>query len=146
RKGLNGLRLQDPAAAHQPHQYQHPYKYPPYHLIPFLFNGQPLTRKTTTARRGSGPALRHQVSLIHSDSLLTDGSPSASRIVCLLLVLTPAACQWQSRPTSAGDLRPLSAEERQQQQALAGPLSAEYYQFALEQSPVLRSQLGLRGQ
>ena len=64
------------------------------------------------------------------------------RIVCLLLLLPLAACQWQTKPTSAVELRPLSNEERQQHQAQAEQLFEEYYQFELEQSPVLRSRLG----
>ncbi len=68
------------------------------------------------------------------------------RIVCLLLLLPLAACQWQTKPTNAVELRPLSNEERQQYRAQAEQLFEEYYQFELEQSPVLRSRLGLHGQ
>ena len=68
------------------------------------------------------------------------------RIFCLLLSLSLAACHGPLRPSGLADLRPLSNEERLQQQALTEQLFEDYYQFELEQSPVLRSKLGLRGQ
>lgn len=68
----------------------------------------------------------------------------SSTLLCLLLLLPLTACHWQTKPGS-GTLN-LNSEQRQEAKLQAQALFDEYYQFELEQSPVLRSQLGISGQ
>ncbi len=69
------------------------------------------------------------------------------RILALFCLLPLMACQWQVRPSSAdATQRPPSAEQRAQAEEQALALFEEYYQYEVERSPVLRSQLGMRGQ
>lgn len=69
------------------------------------------------------------------------------RLIALLFVLPLTACQWQIRPADSGlPVRPLSAEQQAQTEEQVSALFEEYFQFEIERSPVLRSQLGMRGQ
>lgn len=68
----------------------------------------------------------------------------SSTLLCLLLLLPLSACHWQTKPGS-GTLN-FNSEQRQNAKQQAHTLFDEYYQFELEQSPALRSQLGISGQ
>lgn len=65
-------------------------------------------------------------------------------LLALPLLISLSACQWQTRPGS--DRPAVNAEQREHAQQQALQLFDDYYQFELDQSPVLRSQLGLSGQ
>lgn len=72
---------------------------------------------------------------------------SLLRPVTLSCLLVLAGCQAMlPKPDTDTQATVYSQEQQQQANAAADELFNEYYQFAVEQSPVLRSQLGISGQ
>ena len=72
---------------------------------------------------------------------------SLLRPVTLSCLLVLSGCQAMLPTHNNGEQAPVYSQEQQQQaNAAADELFDEYYQFAIEQSPVLRSRLGISGQ